>query len=92
MFAIMDSNENENYCYQQQQPAGPQKQAAGAGAIPKVVTDKSSQNQFNNNNNVAEQENLMPQVNGARRPDCDSERRIVAGAGSAGKILRDFLL
>lgn len=83
MFAIMDSNENENYCYQQQQPAGPQKQAAGAGAIPKVVTDKSSQNQFNNNNNVAEQENLMPQVNGARRPDCDSERRIVAGAGSA---------
>lgn len=80
MFAIMDSNENENYCYQQQQQAAvPQKQVVGA--IPKVVTDKS-QNQFNNN--VAEQENLMPQVNGARRPE--SERivaSVVAGAGCA---------
>lgn len=76
MFAIMDSNENENYCYQQQQQ--PQKQgAAAAGAVPKVVADKS-QNQFNNNNNVAEQENLMPQVNGARTGrECESERSVV---------------
>lgn len=93
MFAIMDSNENENYCYPQQQ----QKQGAGTGAIPKVVTDKSHQNQFNNNNNVAEQENLMPQVNGAATRFaggggggvrvCESERGTIvtsAGSGAAG--------
>ncbi|XP_058820134.1 uncharacterized protein LOC131682571 isoform X2 [Topomyia yanbarensis] len=62
MFAMMDNNENENYCYQKNTKTPGD---ASKGAIPKATANKY-QNQFNNNNNVAEQENLMPQVNGAQ--------------------------
>ncbi|XP_055643269.1 uncharacterized protein LOC129779673 isoform X2 [Toxorhynchites rutilus septentrionalis] len=61
MSATMDNNDNDNYCYQQGAKPG----NASKGAIPKTSTIKY-QNQFNNNNNVAEQENLMPQINGAQ--------------------------
>ncbi|XP_058445729.1 uncharacterized protein LOC131426946 [Malaya genurostris] len=61
MFSMMDNNENENYCYPKTVKGSGD---ASKGAIPKATANKY-QNQFNNNNNVAEQENLMPQVNGA---------------------------
>ncbi|XP_053697568.1 uncharacterized protein LOC128744520 [Sabethes cyaneus] len=69
MFAMMDNNDNENYCYQKN--ARGSSGDASKGAIPKATVVKY-QNQFNNNNNnVAEQENLMPHVNGAQlNPEC----------------------
>lgn len=75
MFAIMDNNENENYCYPQPGTA------ASKGAIPKATAFKY-QNQFNNN--VAEQENLMPQVNGAQTSfGCCEERLDCVQTGAA---------
>ncbi|XP_019558953.3 uncharacterized protein LOC109427823 [Aedes albopictus] len=90
MLAMMDSNENENYCYQHHQQHEQQQQQpspiiaktgnVSKGAIPKDrSTGLKYQNQYNNNNNIAEQENLMPhqQVEGetekpGEEPTCTS--------------------
>lgn len=78
MRAMMDSNENENYCYQKQQQPIAKTGNLSKGAIPKAATGLKCQNQFNNNNNIAEQENLMPhlQVAGGTEngdgPNCTS--------------------
>lgn len=58
---MMDSNDNDDYSFQE---SSANTGNESKGAIPKVVVLKY-QNQFNNNNNVADQENLMPQINGA---------------------------
>lgn len=64
----MDNNDNENYCYQQ--PSA-KTGSVNKGAIPKANAFKY-QNQFNNNNNIAEQENLMPQVNVPQQKSTDT--------------------
>lgn len=72
MLAMMDNNDNENYCYQQ--PSA-KTGSVNKGAIPKANAFKY-QNQFNNNNNIAEQENLMPQVNVPLQKSTDMGDRI----------------
>lgn len=75
MLAMMDNNENENYCYQQQQQPSAKTGSVNKGAIPKANAFKY-QNQFNNNNNIAEQENLMPHANVPLQKSTDSGDRI----------------
>ncbi|XP_062545398.1 uncharacterized protein LOC134211977 [Armigeres subalbatus] len=86
MLAMMDSNENENYCYQQQHQQHPQPTTKAGGNLSKGAIPKASstglkyQNQFNNNNNIAEQENLMPHQGNV------SHLQVVGGIDAGGEI------
>lgn len=84
MLAMMDRNENENYSYQQQHQQQQPSAKAGnlsKGAIPKAnSTGFKYQNQFNNNNNIAEQENLMPHQGNV------PHLQIVGGTDAGGEL------